>query len=58
MATKSRKSKKQQKSTKKAICVRMEGELYDAIMKDADEGERSPPAQVRLVLKEHYGFRD
>ena len=55
---KSRKSKKTTTSTKKAICVRMEGALYDAIMKDADGGERSPPAQVRLVLKEHYGFND
>ena len=58
MAVKSRKSKKTTKSNKEAICVRMDAELHAAIVKDAKEGERSPPAQVRLVLKEHYGLSD
>ena len=40
--------------TKEAICVRMDAALYDLICGDADKGERSPPAQVRLILKEHY----
>lgn len=50
--------KKMDENEKKAICVRMEGELYARIKADADEGERTPPGQVRLILKEHYGLTD
>ena len=41
---------------KSAICVRMENELFKLVKADAEEGERTPPAQVRLILKEHYGL--
>ena len=50
------KRKKMDDNEKKAICVRMGGELYERVKGDADEGERTPPAQVRLILKEHYGL--
>lgn len=41
---------------KRAICVRMDVDLYDLIEQDSTEGERSPPAQVRLILKQFYGL--
>ncbi len=42
---------------KPQINVRMDQELYDLILHDAEEGERKLPAQVRLILKRHYRDR-
>ena len=44
-------------SPKPQINVRMEHELFDLICSDAEDGERKPPAQVRLILKEYYKDR-
>lgn len=43
---------------KEAICVRMERELYELILRDAEAGERTSPGQVRLILKQHYGLAE
>lgn len=42
------------KRSKPQINVRMEQELYDLLLADATAGERKPPAQVRLILKDYY----
>lgn len=39
---------------KAQICVRMEQELFDVIERDAKHAERKNPAQVRLILRQHY----
>ncbi len=56
--TAGKKRKKMNDDEKKAICVRMGGELYGLVKEDADDGERTPPAQVRLILKKHYGLNE
>ena len=56
--TAAKKRKKMDKEDKKAICVRMGPELFGRVTEDADDGERTPPAQVRLILKKHYGLND
>lgn len=40
---------------KAQICVRMEQELYDLIERDAKNALRKNPAQIRLILLQHYG---
>lgn len=39
---------------KQQINVRMPPELYERITQDADEGGRTVPGQVRLILKKYY----
>ena len=59
MAKRSASKKKSMDDTdKRAICVRMDADLYDRVKADADDGERTPPAQVRLIIKAHYGIGD
>lgn len=36
------------------ICARFEKGLEELIVKDAHANERTPAAQVRLIVKEHY----
>ena len=47
-------AKKNNKDDKKQINVRMKPSLYERIASDAEEGGRTLPAQVRLILKRHY----
>lgn len=41
-----------------AICVRMNQELFERIQSDAEDGDRTPPAQIRRILKQHYGLAE
>ena len=55
MAKKKRSTANRQAEQKPQINVRFQDrELYDLIVKDALEGERKNPAQVRLILRKHY----
>jgi hypothetical protein len=56
--SKKKKKKMATDNDKEAICVRMKAELYRCVKEDADNGERTPPAQIRLILKKHYGLND
>lgn len=56
MVRKTSRRKVNKTDEKSAICVRMERELFDLVKADSEEGERTPPAQVRLILKQHYGL--
>lgn len=47
---------KPEQTKKEAICVRMDAELKRLIDEDAKTGHRTPPAQIRLILKNHYGL--
>lgn len=57
MAKKKRSTANRQADQKPQINVRMETELFDLIAADAAEGERKNPAQVRLLLRQHYASR-
>ncbi len=52
--TPSARQSKKKTGPKPQINVRMDQELFDLIQADAEVGEREPPAQVRLILKEYY----
>jgi len=42
---------------RKAVCVRMPEDVFAAVEAEADANERTPPAQIRLILKERYGLQ-
>ena len=52
---KKRSTGNRQAEPKPQINVRFQDQdLYDLIVKDAADGERKNPAQVRLILRKHY----
>lgn len=42
----------------KACCVRMPMSVFKEVEAEALENERTPPAQIRLILKQRYGLAD
>lgn len=57
MARKKRSTVSRQAEQKPQINVRMDTDLYECVKEDAVEGERKNPAQVRLILRQHYAKR-
>ena len=53
-AKKAKKRGRKKGAPQEQICVRMEKELYDLIVRDAKRGARRNPAQVRMILRERY----
>jgi hypothetical protein len=51
-------SKKTKTENNKACCVRMPLDLFKEVEAEALEHERTPPAQIRLILKQHYGMAE
>ena len=51
-------TKKKKTENNKACCVRMPMDVFKEVEAEARENERTPPAQIRLILKQRYGMAE
>jgi len=50
--------KKTKTENNKACCVRMPLDVFREVEAEARDNERTPPAQIRLILKQRYGLAE